>query len=682
MASWISWTLRIAALACAIALAFSVDVVCAAAGLGREIDSAHFDRTCKPCDDFFQFVNGGWIAKNPIPAEYPFWGSYLKMRDDVRFELRQLLEQPSLAAAPHGTNEQKIRDFYASCMDIATIERAGVAPIQPLLGLAARADASNLPQTLAQLDAAGVDGFFDFGATADWKNSSQEVAYLSQGGLGLPDRDYYTRADEKSKSLVNAYQAHIAKMLQLLGDPSDTATSEAASIVQLETSLASEQFTIVQERNPDNVYHMMTNADVAAMAPQLHLDAFLRAQGIADSQTILVGEPPYFKAAGERAATLSPDVLHAYLRWHVVNAYANGLPSAFVDEHWNFYNKTLLGAKEQLPRWKRCVASTDTNLGEALGQLYVRKYFTPAEKAAVVDMVGNIKATLRDDISTLEWMSPQTREQAIKKLDAFGMKIGYPDKWRDYSKLEVAQAAYATNLIAATQFAKARNKAKIGHTVDRSEWRATPPTVNAFYSALNNEIVFPAGYLQPPMFDPSADMAVNYGALGSTIGHESTHGFDDSGRKFDASGNLNNWWTKEDEEHFNARAQCLVDQWDALEPLPGLHENGKQTLGENIADLGGLTIAYKAFERWQSKHPRQTIDGFSPEQRFFVGYAVSHLAYGSPDFIRYLTQADVHGFDKFRVNAALSDFPEFAQAFGCKAGDNLVRPKDTQCRIW
>lgn len=676
------WTLRIAGLCCAVALALNFGPVRAAVGLGSTIDSSHFDRTCKPCDDFFQFVNGGWIAKNPIPAEYPWWGSYLKMRDDVRGELREILERTAAAGAKHGSDEQKLGDFYATCMDATKIASAGVAPIRPLLDLASSANSANLAQTLAQLHASGVNAFFELGPTPDWKNNAQTVAFMGQSGLGLPDRDYYTRTDDKSKSLVTAYQAHVAKMLELLGDSPDASKTEAAKIVQLETALAKEQYTIVQRRVPENLYHKMPASEASALAPPLQLQAYMKAADVGDAQAMIVAEPSYFQALATQLQALSPDNLHAYLRWHVVHTYANTLSDAFVEENFNFYSKELLGTKEQLPRWKRCVSSTDSALGYALGRLFVRKYFPPEAKAQVVEMVGNIKATLRDDLATLEWMSPQTRTQAIKKLDAFAMKIGYPNKWRDYSKLDIERDSYAANVIAATRFENARDLAKIGHPPDRSEWHATPPTVNAFYSSLNNEIVFPAGYLQPPMFDPDADPAVNYGAIGSTIGHESTHGFDDSGRKFDADGNLKNWWTNEDADRFNVRAQCLVDQWNALEPLPGLHENGKQTLGENIADLGGVTIAYKAFERWQAHHPRRTIDGFTPEQRFFVGYAVSHLAYASPEFTRFLTQADVHGFDKFRVNAAVSDLPEFAEAFGCKAGDKEVRAKTEQCRIW
>ncbi|HEV3155071.1 MAG TPA: M13 family metallopeptidase [Candidatus Baltobacteraceae bacterium] len=673
---------RLSAAAALLALALTNPHVRAAAGLQSGIDLSNLDRTCKPCSDFYQFADGGWIRNNPIPAAYPGFGSFQKLADHNQEVLHQILDATAAQSAAPGSNDQKIRDFYSSCMDVKTIDAAGIKPIEPLLTLASGANAENMGQTLAQLQAANVNAFFGFGPSPDFKNSTQNLADLSQGGLGLPDRDYYTRTDEKSKAILAEYQTHVQKMFELLGDPPATAATEAASVLKTETALAKNQLTIVQQRDPAAVYHKMTVADAQKIAPELQFASFFTANTVPDTVSVNVEEPGYFKAVSQQIASMPASDLHTYLRWQVVDAYANALPQAFVDEQWNFFNKTLEGSRAQLPRWKKCVRATDNNLGEALGQLYVQKTFPPSAKASALAMVENIKAELRDDLSTLTWMSPQTRSLAVKKLDAFELKIGYPNKWRDYSKFNVTRGPYAANVLASAQFQTDYQNAKIGHPVDRTEWGMTPPTVNAYYNPTINEIVFPAGIMQPPFFNKDADMAVNYGGIGAVIGHESTHGFDDSGRKFDAVGNLTDWWTPGDASRFNARTQCIVNEWNTLQPMPGVHEIGKQVEGEEIADLGGLTIAYKAFEKWQAHNPRRVIDGFTPEQRFFLGWAQVWASSYRPEYIRLLAQTDVHGYDKFRVNQTLSDMPQFAKAFFCKLNDPMVRPKAQQCQIW
>ena len=677
-----SRAIRLAATASVLALTLTNPHVRAAAGLQSGIDLSNLDRTCKPCADFYQFADGGWIKNNPIPAAYPGYSNFQKLADRNQDVLHTVLEQAAAANAAPGTNEQKIGDFYASCMNVAAINAAGTKPIEPLLQLADAANPQNMGRTLAQLQAAGVNAFFGFGPSPDYKNSTQNIADLAQGGLGLPDRDYYTRTDAKSKAILTAYQAHVQKMFELLGDPPATAASEAAGVLNTETALAKNQLTIVEQRDPAAVYHKMNLAQAEGLAPAVQFASFFDTYAVPGSVPVNVEEPNYFKAVSAQMAAMSPNDLHTYLRWQVVTAFANALPQTFVDEHWSFYSKTLEGSQQQLPRWKKCVAATDNNLGEALGQIYVQKTFPPAAKASALAMVQNIKAELRDDFSTLSWMTPQTRALAVKKLDAFELKIGYPDKWRDYSKLPVTRDSYAQNILASAQFQTAYQNAKIGHPVDRTEWGMTPPTVNAYYNPTINEIVFPAGILLPPFFNKDADMAVNYGGIGAVIGHESTHGFDDSGRKFDAVGNLTDWWTTADASRFNARTQCIVNEWNALEPEPGVHEIGKQVEGEEIADLGGLTIAYKAFEKWQAQHPRRTIDGFTPEQRFFMGWAQVWASSYRPQYVRMLAQTDVHGYDKFRVNQTLSDMPQFAKAFFCKLNDPMVRPKPQQCQIW
>ena len=678
----LSRAVRAAGLASIIVLALANPHVRAAVHLQSGIDPANLDRTCKPCQDFYQFANGGWIKKHPIPAAYPAYSNFQALADRNRDVLHGILDQAANAHAKPGSNEQKIGDYYASCMNVAAIDAAGTKPIAPLLDLAANANASNIGDTLATLHKDGVDAFFNFGAEPDFKNSAENIAGLGQGGLGMPDRDYYLKDDEKTKSIRSAYQAHVEKMFELLGDAPETAKSEAASVLSVETELAKNELSRVERRNPQNIYHKMGFSAVQTLAPQMQFAEYFKDNGVAQSVPINVSEPDFFKALSAQVSSLTPADLHAYLRWHVVHSYATALPTAFVDENFNFYSKTLQGTTEQLARWKRCVRSTDGALGEALGQFYVAKTFPPSAKAQSLAMVKNIKSELRSDLSTLSWMSPQTRAKAVAKLDAFLLKIGYPDKWRDYSNLKITRASYAENILADSRFETAFDLAKIGKKVDRKEWGMTPPTVNAYYNPTINEIVFPAGILQPPFFNKDADMAVNYGAIGAVVGHESTHGFDDEGRQFDAQGNLTDWWTPEDAARFKTRAQCVVDQWNKLEPVPGVHENGALVQGEEIADLGGLTIAYKAFEKWQAHHPRRVIDGFTPEQRFFLGFAQVWAGSERPEFIRLLAQTDVHGYDKFRVNQTLSDMPEFAKAFFCKLNQPMVRPKSEQCQIW
>lgn len=682
MRRFFSYGVRIAALAGALVLALSNPHVRAAVGLQSGIDLNNLDRTCKPCQDFYQFANGGWIRRNPIPAAYPAWGTFSVLAERNRNVLHSILDQAAASHPKAGSNEQKIGDFYASCMDVPAIDAAGSKPIAADLALAAAATPSNIGSTLAALQRDGVDAFFGFGPEPDFKDSSQNIAALEQAGLGLPDRDYYLKTDAKSVSIRTAYQAHVQKMLELLGDSPQTAAAESAAVLRAETVLAQNSMSRVERRNPQNIYHKMTFAQVETLAPTLQLDSYFKNSGVSTGVPINVLQPAFFKALSTQIQALGANDLHAYLRWHVVHAFASALPTAFVDENFNFYSKTLQGTSQQLDRWKRCTRATDGALGEALGQVYVARAFPPSAKARALSMVKNIKAELRDDFSTLSWMSPQTRAKAVGKLDAFLLKIGYPDKWRSYAALTITRGPYAANVMAANRFETDYENAKIGKPVNRAEWEMTPPTVNAYYDPTVNEIVFPAGILQPPFFNKDADMAVNYGAIGAVVGHESTHGFDDEGRQFDAQGNLTDWWTPQDAARFKARAKCVVDQWNALQPLPGVHENGELVEGEEIADLGGLTIAYKAFEKWQAQHPRQVIDGFTPEQRFFLGFAQVWAGSERPQFVRLLAQTDVHGYDKFRVNQTLSDMPQFAKAFFCKLNQPMVRPKSQQCQIW
>lgn len=675
--------LRSGAAVALVALFFTNGAVRAAVShLSSGVDLASLDRTCKPCSDFYQFANGNWIKHNPIPAAYPSWGSFNILAENNRNTLHDILEQAASSNAPAGSNEQKIGDYYASCMNVGAIDKAGTAPLDPYLTqIAAVGDAKSVAATVARLQLANVGAFFGFGSGADFKNSSLDIAQLGQGGLGLPDRDYYLKDDAKSVSLRTAYVAHVTTMLKLSGENAADAAADAQTVLTMETALAKPQLPRAERRDPNKIYHKMDLASLQKLAPDVDWATFFTESGVTPS-AINVAEPEYFTALSGLLKTWTPAQIKTYLRWHTLHAYAVTLPQPYVDANFDFYSKTLQGTQAQLDRWKRCVRATDNALGEALGQAYVAKTFPPAAKARALELVKYVKGTLRTDIGDLDWMTPQTKAKATQKLDAFMLKIGYPDKWRDYGKLAVTKGSYLENAIAANVFENRYDYAKIGKPADKSEWGMTPSTVNAYYNPTVNEIVFPAGILQPPFFNAKADMAVNFGGIGAVIGHESTHGFDDSGRQFDANGNLSDWWTADDATKFTARAKCIVDQFDALQPVPGTHENGKLVQGEAIADLGGLTIAYRAFERWQSTHPRRTIDGFTPEQRFFLGFAHVWASNERPEYTQLLATVDPHPFDKFRVNATLSNMPEFAKAWGCKLPAPMVRPAKDRCQIW
>jgi len=652
-------------------------------GTASGIDLSNIDRTCKACDDFYQFANGGWIAKHPVPPSESSIGNFSVLHDRNLDVLHGLIEDPGLRAAAPGTNARKLADFYDSCMDTSGVAAAGITPLAPEFAQIAKVrGASSLAEPLAELARVGVTAFFSVGGGSDQHDSRTTIVQIRQAGLGMPDRDDYLKDDAKTTTLRAAYLDHLTKTFALVGDAPDVATSDARRVLALETTLATAQIGRVELRDPAASDHKMRFADLRALAPSIDWAAYFATAGIPTTVPVNVGQPTYVAALAKSLATLPASDVAAYLRWQTTRAFASALTPAIDDEDFAFYGKTLSGTKEQQPRWKRCVNATDRNLGEALGQLYVAKAFPASAKAAALELVGNLRDTFRDDFATLQWMSPATREKAIAKLAAFQVKIGYPDAWQNYDALAIAPHAYAADLAAAAAFRRVDNVSRIGKPVDRARWGMTPPTVNAYYNPSINEIVFPAGILQPPFFDANADMAVNYGGIGAVIGHEATHGFDDQGRKYDAVGNLTDTWQPEDAVRFNARANCVVQQYDALSPEPGVMENGKLVQGEAIADIGGMTIAYKAFEKWQAKHPRRTIDGFSPEQRFFMGWAQVWAGNDRPEAIALRAKTDVHAFDKFRVNATLANLPDFASAWFCKLNAAMVRPSEKRCQIW
>jgi putative endopeptidase len=664
-------------------LAFTLAASAAAQHHG--LDPANMDTTCQPCQDFYRYANGGWMNRTALPPEYSRYGSFTELSDRNNETLRGIVDKLA-ASAPQtaSTEPQKIGAYYASCMDSTQSEAAGITPLGHVFTrIAAIKTPADLVGELGWLRRQGTGGGFGFGGQPDFKRSTMTIAAAFQGGLGLPDRDYYTRTDSATTAIRAAYLAHVSRTLQLLGDAPAAADSETARIMALETAFANASLTRVQRRNPSANYHKMSLAQADSITPHLDWAAFMKAAGAPATDSINIGQPDFFKTFDSLLVAVPIADWQAYLRWQVARDASPALSSAFVNEAFTF-QQALTGQKEQQPRWKRCLQATNFALGDALGKEYVRATFPPAARARARAMVDNLIAALDDRLHTLEWMTDSTRAQALVKFRAFGKKIGYPDKWRDYSGLAVDKGPYIGNAMRADAFRTATNVERIGKPVDREEWRMTPPTVNASYSPTNNDITFPAGILQPPFFDPQADDAVNYGGMGAVIGHEMTHGFDDQGRRFDADGNLRDWWTAEDAERFSQRAQRIIDQFDGYTVVDSAtHVNGRLTTGENIADLGGLKVAYAAFQRSLMGKPRPPlIDGLTAEQRFFLAWAQIWRSKSTDQALRNQVTVDPHAPALWRVMGPLSNLPEFAAAFHCTAGDPMVRPDSVRVEIW
>ena len=642
------------------------------------------DTKAAPCTDFYQYANGGWLASNPIPPAYPEWGQFNELAERNRTILRRILEKDAADKnAPPGSNGRKLGDFYASCMNTKKVDAEGLKPLDAeFQRIAAIRDAASLEAEIAHLQTIGADALFEFGSEQDFKNSEMQIGDAEQGGLGLPNRDYYTKQDAKSKQIRAQYVAHVAKIFELAGDKLQRARQEAETVMALETRLAEASMTPAALRDPKAVYHKMDLAQLKLLTPDFSWGNYFRETGHTEMGAINVGQPDFFKEMNKEIASLPLADWRTYLRWHLAHASAPYLSQPFVDENFEFYGRILEGTQQILPRWKRCVAATDHAMGMALGKEYVQTAFPPQAKARALKMVNNLAAALHSDISTLDWMGPSTRQQALAKLQVVMKKIGYPTKWRNYSALRITNGPYIDNVFRAEAFEFHREVNKIGRPVDRTEWEMTPPTVNAYYDPSMNEIVFPAGILQPPFFNPKADDASNYGAMGAVIGHEMSHGFDDEGRQFDAKGNLVDWWTPEDLKRFDERASCIVKQFDSYMAEGDLHENGKLVEGESIADLGGMTIAYAAFQRTAEAKSHTKIGGFTPDQRFFLSFAQIWAANVRPQFARLLVSTDPHPIPRLRVIGPLSNTPAFARAFNCKSGDAMVRPPLERCKIW
>lgn len=648
-------------------------------------DPANIDKNTQACTDFYQYATGGWLARNPIPAAFPTWGVDRALEDQNREILRKSLEAAAQnAQAAKGSSEQKVGDFYASCMNEEKIEADGITPLAPELARIDKIkDQRSLQEEIARLHAGGVNAAFLVGSKQDAKNSAEVIVEIWQGGLGLPEGEYYFKADDKSKEIRDAYVKHVGRMFELMGDDAAQAAAEAQTVMSFETKLAEAWMPRVDRRDPQKVYNRKTLAQLQTAAPNFDWATYFKSLGISGRTDVNIGQPKFVERLNQQVAGAALADWKTYLRWRLINSTAASLSKKFVAEDFDFKGRVLTGTTEILPRWKRCVNAADNEMGEALGEVYVKQAFPPAAKKRALEMVANLVAALRSDLTTLSWMSDPTRKQAITKLESFIRKIGYPDKWRDYSALEIDRGPYVTNVRRADSFETARDLRKIGKPVDKTEWGMTPPTVNAYYNPAINEIVFPAGIMQPPFFSVGFDDALNYGAMGAVIGHEMTHGFDDQGRQYDASGNLANWWTDADLQKFKERAECIVKQFDGFEVEPGLFQNGKLVQGESIADLGGLVIAYAAFQKSLEGKPRPAnIDGYTPEQRFFLGYAFSWATNVRPEFARLMVATNPHPLPKFRVNGPLANFPAFAEAFQCKAGDAMVRKENERCQIW
>jgi len=640
------------------------------------------DKTSDPCVDFYQFACGGWLKSNPIPADQSIWSRFGELAERNRQELRGILESAA-KAQNRDENEQKIGDYYSSCMDEAAIEKKGVAVLKPAFDrINALRDKSTLPDLLAYLHGQGINALFGFGSGADFKNAKQVIGQADQGGLSLPDRDYYVKDDAKSAELRKQYVQHVANMFKLLGDAPEKAAAEANAVMNVETALAKGSGDRVERREPERIYHKMPVTEWQSLTPSFSFTKYLTGVGAPALDSLNVVEPNFFKALDAELKSVSVDDLKTYLRWHLMRSQTNSLPKAFQDENFNFYGKTLRGAKEMQARWKRCVAAADNDLGEALGRVFVEKYYPPEAKARTLKMVNELEAALHQDITELPWMSEVTKKQALVKLAAIQNKIGYPAKWRDYTALKIERGDALGNSLRANAFEVHRQLAKIGKPLDKQEWQMTPPTVNAYYDPTENDINFPAGILQPPFYYFKADDALNFGGMGAVIGHELTHGFDDQGALFDPEGNLKNWWTPEDEKAFKERTQCIVDEYDQFVAVDDVHVRGKLTLGENTADNGGLRIAYMALMKSlaDSGKPQEKIDGFTPEQRLFIGWGQIWCQNQTDQTARLLALNNEHSPGKYRANGVVQNMPEFQKAWGCKTGQPMVRAN--ACHVW
>lgn len=657
----------------------------AQSALLKSVDTTDLNRTAKSCDNFYDFANGGWRANNPIPSSMDRWSRRWQAGEANKDRLRVILDEVSSAAnRAVGTPAQLTGDFYAACTNVKAVDAAGMMPLKPYLAkIDAIRDARSLQHELGELHAINILVPFTFGATQDIHAPTNVIADVGAAGLGLPDRDYYVKPDKRFGDARAAYLVYIAKIFTLAGSPEREAQAAAQTVMRIETALAKASLDNVALRDPHATDHPSNLDGLQKMTPHFDWAGFLRSADIEPG--VINIDQPEFMAEFEHQLVATPIAdWKTYLRWQLINTEADALSQPFVDAHFAFYQKQLAGVDELKPRPTRCAEQTDLALGEALGQEYVKRYFPPEAKQRAREMVANILSAMHDTIESVDWMTPDTRQRALEKLSTFNVKIGYPDKWKDYSSVKITRAGYFDDLIAARRFLVADDRSTIGKPVDRARWGMTPPTSNAYYNPTMNEIVFPAGILQPPAFSTGYVDAVNYGAIGVVIGHEISHGFDDQGAQFDAQGRLNNWWTPDDLNKFHARTACVVQQFSAfpIDGDPNIHINGNLVLGESIGDLGGLKIAYLAFKKTPQGQSAVTIDGLTPDQQFFIAWGQFRGDETRPETQKLMVQGDPHPVAKYRVIGPLSNFPPFASAFSCKVGDRMARSDTDRCVVW
>jgi putative endopeptidase len=656
--------------------------LCVASTCLAGFDPKDLDTSVKPQVDFYAYADGGWLKASTIPSDHSSWGAFDELQSNNEEVLHGILEKAAAAKNP-GFIEKLVGDFYFSGMDLGTVDAVGISPLKPEFDrIAAIQSSAEVAAEVARLHRLGVGVCFGFGSEQDPKNSEMMIGGWGQGGLGLPERDYYLRTDDASQKLRDKYVAHVTKMLQLAGDSMADAQAEAQVIMKLETALAKGSKSEVDLRDPIANYHPMPVGDIEKLSPHFDWNAYLGGIGLPAPAILDIGQPEFLQALDAQIVATPVSDWKAYFRWHLIHDNAPFLSTPFVTENFAFFGKTLTGTPQERDRWKRVLSEVDDNAGEALGQLYVAVAFPPESKARMLKLVGNIRQALHDRIEHLEWMDDVTRAKAVAKLDMFGVKIGYPDKWIDYSTLVIDRGPYILNVLRANDFNMKRDLAKIGKPVDRTVWGMTPPTVNAYYNPSMNEIVFPAGILQPPFFDQKLDDAVNYGGIGAVIGHEMTHGFDDQGRQYDGKGNLADWWTAESTKRFTERSTGIVKQFSGYVAIDSLHVNGELTQGENIADLGGVKLSYAALMKTLAGKPQEKIDGFTPEQRFFLSFASIWRDNQRPEALRLQVNTDPHSPARLRVNGPLSNLDEFAAAFDVPEGAPMRRPAADRVTIW
>jgi endothelin-converting enzyme/putative endopeptidase len=650
----------------------------------KSVEIGDIDTGTSPCTDFFQFANGKWRAENPIPASQPRWSRRWEAGETSKGKLRGILEAAASTKAAKGSDDQLIGDFYAGCMDEAQAEKAGAKPIEPLLKeIDGLRDAKDVQRMISKLHGMQIAVPFDLYGESDVHEPSNVIGHLYAAGLGMPDRDYYLKQDDRFKETREKYRTYVTRLFELSGSPQKDAVAAADAVLQMETAFAKHSFDKVTLRNPKAIDHVMSPAELQKLTPAFDWKAYFDGQRVRTGTAVNVAEPDFMKEIDRQLRETPLPQWKTYLQWHVLNSAAPSLSKAFVEEEFAFNGAYLNGAREMKPRWKRCAEATDKLLGDPLGRKYVEKYFPPEAKARMQELVANLRLAMKETIDGLEWMSAETKKKALEKLATFNPKVGYPDKWRDFSGIPVARHAYWDSVVAARQFNVQDNLALIGKPVDRGRWLLTPPTSDAYYNPTLNEIVFPAGILQPPAFSVNNVDAVNYGAIGVVIGHEISHGFDDQGAQFDAHGRLENWWTDADLKKFQARGECVVKQFEGYFVEPGIHHNGKLVLGESIGDLAGAKIAYRAFQISQRGKPKApTIDGYTPDQQFFIAWGQFRGDEVRPEFARKMVQGDPHPIAKYRVIGPLSNLPEFAEAFSCPKDAPMVRKESERCEVW